>query len=456
MSSRREFLAYAAASAACSLVSYATPRQPQVTVRITSVTHEVAPGQTWRTKAYNGAVPAPVITLTEGETTEIRIINETDTPEYVHWHGLRVSAQLDGTQEENSLVVPARGEIRYLLTARDPGSRFIHSHTMSGMGLDCGPYSGQFGFVDVRSRAPRHDYDLEFFIATHEWGPKRVWTPDDNDDNQRAPTNTGTWEVAYEIGSINGKALGHGEPLRVKQGQRVLLRMLNASATESIKLALPGHKFQVIALDGNPVPFPQTVETIALGTAERVDALVLMDNPGVWILGSADDIERERGGMGVVVEYAGKSNRPTWTPPSSLAWDYVMFGAGAPASADVVPLPMTIERNRPAGSAMEQWLINGTPYSPDAVTLLRKDTTYRLLLRNRSDDDHPIHLHRHPFELISINGRPTSGIMKDVVVLKAYQRMELDFRPDQTGLCLFHCHQQMHMDNGFKLLFKVV
>jgi len=50
----------------------------------------------------------------------------------------------------------------------------------------------------------------------------------------------------------------------------------------------------------------------------------------------------------------------------------------------------------------------------------------------------------------------TSGIIKDVVVLKAYQRIELDIRPDRTGLCLFHCHQQMHMDNGFKMLFKVV
>ena len=48
--------------------------------------------------------------------------------------------------------------------------------------------------------------------------------------------------------------LGHGEPIRVKQGERVLFHVLNASATEIRSLALPGHIFRIVALDGNPVP----------------------------------------------------------------------------------------------------------------------------------------------------------------------------------------------------------
>jgi FtsP/CotA-like multicopper oxidase with cupredoxin domain len=71
----------------------------------------------------------------------------------------------------------------------------------------------------------------------------------------------------------------------VKEGQRVLFHILNGSATENIQLALSGHRFQVVALDGNPVPRPQFVDVLELGTAERISAQVEMKNPGVWILG---------------------------------------------------------------------------------------------------------------------------------------------------------------------------
>ena len=56
----------------------------------------------------------------------------------------------------------------------------------------------------------------------------------------------------YASASFNDRMLGHGEPVRVREGQRVLFRLLNASPTENITLALPGHRFSVIALDGNP------------------------------------------------------------------------------------------------------------------------------------------------------------------------------------------------------------
>ena len=59
------------------------------------------------------------------------------------------------------------------------------------------------------------------------------------------------YEVGYRTFSINGRMLGHGEPVRVKAGERVLFHVLNGSATEIRSLALPGHSFRVVALDGN-------------------------------------------------------------------------------------------------------------------------------------------------------------------------------------------------------------
>ena len=119
--------------------------------------------------------------------------------------------------------------------------------------------------------------------------------------------------------------LGHGEPIRVKRGERVLFHVLNASAGEIRSLALPGHGFQVVALDGNPVPTPAEVPLLWIGTAERVSAIVDMNHPGVWIMGDLADDDRNRG-MGIVVEYAGHKGKPQWSKPKPFRWDYSRFG----------------------------------------------------------------------------------------------------------------------------------
>ncbi|HEX4229637.1 MAG TPA: multicopper oxidase domain-containing protein [Bryobacteraceae bacterium] len=116
------------------------------------------------------------------------------------------------------------------------------------------------------------------------------------------------YEVGYDSFTINGRMLHHGEPVRVKQGQRVLFHVLNGSATEIRSLALPGHSFQVVAMDGNPVPTPTRVPVLWIGTAERISTVVEMNHPGVWILGDLADDDRTHG-MGIVVEYANRTGK---------------------------------------------------------------------------------------------------------------------------------------------------
>jgi FtsP/CotA-like multicopper oxidase with cupredoxin domain len=73
----------------------------------------------------------------------------------------------------------------------------------------------------------------------------------------------------------------------------------------------------------------------------------------------------------------------------------------------------------------------------------------RLVFDNRSGEEHPMHLHRHTFELARYAGQPTAGVFKDVVVVPAHQSVEVDLIADHPGPSLFHCHQQFHMDFGF-------
>ncbi|MGH3555888.1 MAG: multicopper oxidase domain-containing protein, partial [Mycobacterium sp.] len=264
------------------------------------------------------------------------------------------------------------------------------------------------------------------------------------------------YEVGYDAFAINGRMLGHGEPIRVKTGQRVLLHVLNGSATETRSLALPGHTFTVIALDGNPVPNPASVPVLWLGAAERISAIVQMTNPGVWVLGDLSDDDREAG-MGVVVEYAGRTGDPQWAPVPAFRWDYRRFTApnSAPAAAPDHTIEMLIEKRNAADNGFNVWTINAKAFSMQTnqpVFDLQRGSRYRLRLRNATDDVHPMHLHRHTFEIAHVAGTPTAGLEKDVAMLGGYQRMDIDFVADQPGLSLLHCHQQLHMDYGFMAL----
>ena len=434
------------------------------TLRIAPVTVELDRSHILSTIGYNNSAPGPVLRMREGKPVTVDVINDTDTPELVHWHGMLVPPEVDGTAEEGSPLVPPNGRRRFQLSPRPAGSRWYHSHAMAMADLHKGAYTGQFGFVYVEGSNNPGQYDQELFLALRDWEPFFTGTMEDEDDDTHAgpllekPATLNTDPDGLEVGSmtysINDKALGSGEPIRVREGQRVLIHFLNASAIENRRIALAGHRMKVIALDGNPVPSPRGLDAIFLGAGERADVVIEMNNPGIWILGSTEKIIRESG-LGAVVEYAGQHRQPQWIDPSKFAWDYTIFGT---ASSTSPPPQQTIElvfEKIPGGAGkFNLWLVNGKPYPHEREFVLQQGTRYRLVMRNRTDDAHPMHLHRHSFELTEINGKKTAGVIKDTVVVPYYGRAIVDFTADQPGLSLFHCHIQQHMDYGFKALFR--
>ncbi len=439
------------------------PRSPaDVTLRIGKVLMDIAKDRTISTVGYNGSVPGPPIRLREGVPVTVDLFNDTDAPEFVHWHGLIVPADVDGAEEEGSLVVPACGHLRYRLTPQPSGSRFVQTHAMSMSDLGRGAFTGQFAFTYIEPKNGPGQYDQEVFLATHEWEPYFSATEEAEEHGEEHQRHGSTrkqetphLEVRYHCFTINGKCLGAGEPVRVKEGQRVLFHFLNASATESVRLTLPGHRFQVVALDGNPVPHPQLVDLLELGTAERIDAVVEMNLPGVWVLGTPRDDDR-KSGMGIAIEYANQAGPPRWVKAPHKAWDYTIFGETRRAPEPDEVIPLVFGRIDPGPGGVEEWTINGNKYDPrHKPRELTMGKRYRLVFDNRTEDMHPLHLHRNNFELTRVYGRPTSGMIKDVVQVKAFQKVEVDFTPSMKGLTLFHCHQQLHMDYGFKMLFNV-
>ena len=435
------------------------------TLQIAPVALELAPNRIISTIGYNGTCPGPLLRMKEGVPVTVDVINETDTPEFVHWHGLFVPADVDGAEEEGTPPVPPNGRRRYQFTPKPSGTRWYHSHAMAGTDLHKGTYTGQFGFLMVDSGKDPGRYDQEFFLALRDWEPfysNEEMDEDEQEDQGPKPEKPATMdtranglEVTSVMYSINDKVLGAGEPIRVKQGDRVLMHLLNASAIENKRIALPGHQFQVLALDGNPVPTPQTTEAVTLGPGERVDATVEMNQPGNWILGATDDMVRSAG-LGAIVEYANQHREPQWMPPAKPGWDYGIFGqAGAAAgSAPEQKIDMVFEKVPSGAGKFNVWLVNGKPYPHDQEFVLKQGTRYRLVFHNRTDDSHPLHLHRHSFEIAEHRGKPTAGVLKDTVIVPLFGRTSVDFTADQPGLTLFHCHIQQHMDFGFKALFR--
>jgi FtsP/CotA-like multicopper oxidase with cupredoxin domain len=447
--------------------SKAIGRAADFTLQIAPMLVELAPQVVISTIGYNNQVPGPLLRVREGQRVTVDVVNDTDVPEYVHWHGLFVPSEMDGAAEEGTPPVPPHGRRRYQFVARPAGSRWYHTHTAAMTDLHRGAYTGQFGFLMVDSAHNPGHYDQEVFLALREWEyflstvdpdemaadphdpmPEKPARPDPRQDGL---------EVSAPLYSINDKILGAGDPLRVQPGQRVLMHLLNASAAQIHRVALPGHKFQVIALDGNPVPVPQSVVGIEIAPGERVDAIVEMNNPGVWVLGEIRDVARQSG-LGLVVEYANQQGRAQWTPPPQWRWDYTIFGATAPHPApDQTPnqiIDMVFEKVPGGFGAMNHWLVNGKEYPHEREFLLRRGGRFRLVFHNRTDDSHPLHMHRHLFELVELNGKPTAGIRKDTVIVPAYGRATVDLIADQPGLTLFHCHMQQHMDFGFMALFR--
>jgi FtsP/CotA-like multicopper oxidase with cupredoxin domain len=223
-------------------------------------------------------------------------------------------------------------------------------------------------------------------------------------------------EVGYSALTLNGRLPGHGRPLRANTGERVRLHVLNAGATESYNLELPGHVFEVTALDGEPLPVPVTVASLQLSPGERVSAHVVMNQPATWRVRETFDS----------------------TP------DLQHFGTARHVEPDAA-LPMVLTRHPAARSGFNRWSVNGMNFSSGAAQPLfrvRSGARYRLQIHNTSDELIPLHLQRHRLQV--------AGVRKDVVVVGPQQRVEVDFRAEGHGPAPFHSTRQLQADFGLR------
>jgi FtsP/CotA-like multicopper oxidase with cupredoxin domain len=420
-------------------------RRPDVKLTIDHHTIELAPGISFRTTAYNGQVPGPVIRARRGQSMLFEVVNKTAVEELAHWHGLEIPSDVDGAAEEGTPPVPPGGVRQYEFKPTPSGTHWYHTHAMGGERLDVGAYTGLFGFFLIDDGTDRGAYDQEVLLAMHHWGPRWV-----SGLTTRPLQAEHGLEVANAYGTFNGRLLGHADPIKVRLGQRVLFRVLNASATEITWTALAGHQLSVVAMDGNRLVQPRTIDALMLGPGERADVVVHMNRPGRWIMGAVSPAERAAG-MGIVVEYEGAKGEAAWLPVERR-WNYLWFGTPTAAREPNSRIELAIGR-RPGGpDGHNQWTFNNKSWPNTSRICVQRGKRYRLVVKNQTDHGHPMHLHRHKFEVVSYAGVKSSGLFKDTINVMPFTTVELDFVADNPGPTLIHCHQAKHQDMGLMAL----
>lgn len=222
----------------------------------------VAPGITQQAWAYNGTVPGPTIHLKFGDRVRVILINHLPEPTTIHWHGMSVDADMDGVPGmSQDAVAPGRSFV-YQFTASSPGTYIYHTHFDDLNQLDRGLY----GAVVVDDPRPTEHFDRDYLMLLSSW---RILSDTEN------------------YFSINGKSYPLTKPFVVRSGERVRIREINISGTEFHTMHIHGHRFQVIAYDGQPVPAGtrQSMVTLSIGPGETRDiALSANAKPGTWMI----------------------------------------------------------------------------------------------------------------------------------------------------------------------------
>ena len=242
---------------------------------------EIMPGTTVRAWAYNGQMPGPEIRVREGDLVRITLRNELPVGTTIHWHGVNLAPEMDGPVGLNQAAVEPGDEFVYEFVAQPAGTRWYHSHADPTAQIALGLY----GSLIVEPREPKRTYDRDYTYILNEWDLEL--TPDVA--TGKAPRGVRDQilrggELGTDLFLMNGHAHENIPPIRLAEGERVLIRLINAGNLPHA-IHTHGHSFKIVATDGNDVPEGMVLlkDTVLIGPGERYDLELDGDNPGVWM-----------------------------------------------------------------------------------------------------------------------------------------------------------------------------
>ena len=248
---------------------------------------------------FNGQVPGPTIRVTEGDQVKITMQNQLPEPTSIHWHGLHVPFDQDGASPLNQEPIQPGEVYTYEFMASHAGTFMYHPHVLGNDAeqIDKGLY-GVF-IIDLQGSQPH--FDREYTMMLNGWRVPQMIRNGGHMGGEMPEDQMDMMD--YNTWSINGKLYPETEPLRVKEGEHIRVRLINLSNMNH-PMHLHGHDFRVIAIDGEPVANPQRMNTVSVHPGQTLDVEFLADNPGVWVF-HCHELHHAAGGMMTTVVYDG-------------------------------------------------------------------------------------------------------------------------------------------------------
>ncbi len=409
--------------------------------------------------AFNGTIPGPLLRVVHGQRIRVRYVSGVNVPTSIHWHGMLVPNAMDGVAGVTQRSVRRGETFVYEFTPGPPGTRWYHDHAFgfaSARGL-----FGMFVVDDPREEPADREYALVFhdvpdwrsFGAALRGVSSTPMIEPMGAPAMRSNARMGD-EVAYAAYCINGASYPHSPKYPVRVGERVRLRILNASPTRTHYVALAGQELLVTHVDGNALEQPVVVNALRVGTGERYDVSVTFRMPGAFLLQGISSDSSEMRQQAVLFYTEGMEDAPAHAAPAMLDGLRV---ATYETIAGVVA--ETLTQTEPAarefvlgggGWGNPRWTIDDRiwPHTPKLV--VRKGDRITVRFRNAGDMEHPMHLHGHLFELTEVNGtRLMRPLRKDGALVGPRSTATWRFVADAPpGRWMLHCHNEIHMNGG--------
>lgn len=454
--------------------------------------------QAW---TYGGTIPGKEVRVTEGEVVKVDLKNKLPKPVTIHWHGYPVPNTEDGVAGVTQDAVPPGETYTYNFVATVPGTYWYHSHQNSVEQVD----KGLYGVLIVEPKEGVKA-DRDYTLVLDEWqsNPNQSMEMGKSQSNH-GESNTkekgshndmggmGHQEMnieqkessdmngmdhgkmngkqsgmmghdmsSYDIFTINGKTYQANEPLKVKKGETVKLRFVNAGYIVH-KIHIPVD-YKVTHVDGQSINNPSVEHgsVLEIAPGERYDIVFTADSGKNFTIENHLNMAGAKH-MKIDIVYANGKGNDVQHPKATHKVNLMDLGKKTEGPFSLID-NYDVEYTMDLGSKMSMgmaYTINDKTY-PDVPPLkVDKGDLVKVTLKNpKGGADkgavHPMHLHGHFFQVLSKNGKPVQGspIIKDTLNVEPGETYVIAFKADNPGNWLFHCHDLHHATAGMLQLVK--